>query len=110
MALAVDALHPIERVAVLRLRLLQVAHVLRDDRQILQALRDAGMIIAENTPIYLQSPLVSLLGEIPLLIARVHFGQIVQDAMKYQFAARCLIAKSPNLARTSPSPRTNRPC
>ena len=73
MAVAVGAFLPLDCIAIESLGLRQVAHILRDDRQILQIERYARMIVAEHTAIDLQCTFVSLFCKRPLLFARVHF-------------------------------------
>ena len=78
MPLAIGAFLPANGIAIERLGELEVAHVLRDDGQIVQMHGHARMIVAEYAPVDVQRALISLLGERPLLLARIHLREIVE--------------------------------
>ena len=68
-----------QAIPIQRLGELQVTHVLSDESEVVQARGDPRVIVAEHAAIDLQRAFISGLCELPLLISRVNFGQIVES-------------------------------
>src|SRR6201986_304756 len=78
MPAAIGVLLALQRIEVERFRELEIAHILGNDGEILQAERNSRMVVAEHPAIYIQRPFVSLLRKKPLLLEHVYFRQVAQ--------------------------------
>ena len=79
MPVAVSMVQASNRFPVEGLRLLQVALILGDNRQIIELHGDTRMIVAEHPSIDVQGALIGLPRKRPLALARVNAREIVQQ-------------------------------